>query len=363
MESRAVSSVLRARGHFHQLLSTYPWTKAPLIVGAPMRVMSGPQLAVAVSSAGGLGFIGPGTSPATSAQDLDTARELLSSLPSGLPCAPGQLPIGVGFQVWNGNLEVAAAAVEAHCPCAVWLFAPKDGQSELDAWTRRLRQASPSAQIWLQVGTLREAVDACKSSAAPDVLVLQGAEAGGHGRAADGVGLISLLAEVADATSDSGIALVAAGGVADGRGVASALSLGASAVAMGTRFLASSEARIAKGYQQDVLRIEDGAASTVRTHLYNHLRGTFGWPEQFSPRAVKNRSWDDLQQGVPFEELQRRHDEAASRGDAAWGPEGRVAAYVGASVGLVRTVQDAGEIVQRVRDEAKSILQILSSAD
>lgn len=346
---------------FRRLLAkAYPWTKSPLIVGAPMRVMSGPSLAVAVSSAGGLGFLGPTIKAEDVFPDLDKAAELISSVPALRQRVDAALPIGVGFQTWNGDLQVARSAVEKHRPCAVWLFAPRRGQGELDEWTAGLRQASPQTQIWIQVGTLREATAAARSPTPPDVLVVQGAEAGGHGRARDGLGTVALFPETADATRASGIPLVAAGGIVDGRGVAAALALGAAGVAMGTRLLAATEARISRGYQDEVVRASDGAASTVRTQLYNHLRGTFGWPDEFSPRALINRSWVDHEAGVPFDRLKRLHDEAATTGDAGWGVEGRLATYVGAAVGLVRSVDDAGDIVNRARDEATSIIRSLA---
>lgn len=345
------------------LARAYPWVKSPFIVGAPMRVMSGARLALAVSEAGGLGFIGPGAKAADTLRELETVT---SSSASVLGRAAQQhegalLPVGVGFQTWNGDLDVAASAVEKYKPCAAWLFAPRHGQQELDTWTARIRTSSRETQVWVQVGTIREALDAARSASPPDVLVIQGAEAGGHGRAKDGMGLLTLLPEVHDALASVGsnIPLFAAGGVADGRGVTAALALGAAGVVMGTRFLASTEAVISKGYQDEVVRASDGATTTTRTHLYNHLRGTFGWPEEFSPRTIVNQSWTDHQAGVPFPELQKRHDAAASAGDSGWGPDGRLATYAGANVGLIHSVEDAGAIVERVRNEAMGIAKSL----
>jgi nitronate monooxygenase len=351
--NKVQSVALRGR-----LAAAYPWTTAPLIVAAPMRVFTGPELAVAVARAGGIGFIGPGEKPETTAADLATAKDLVAA--AGIQNAGSLLPLGVGFQIWNGNLDVAAAAVSQHPPAATWLFAPRNGQADVDVWTKRLREVSPDTKIWLQIGTLQEALDAARSQSAPDVLVVQGAEAGGHGRTSDGIGFITLLPEIADATHETGIPLIAAGGVADGRGVAAALGVGAAGVAMGTRFLASREARIKKGYQDEVVRASDGGANTVRTHLYNHLRGTYGWPEQFSPRTIINRSWEEQQQGASFEDLKQRHDEAVSKGDAAWGPQGRTATYAGADIGLIRSVAGAGEIVEGARSEARDIVRALS---
>jgi nitronate monooxygenase len=338
----------------------FPWIKLPFIVGAPMRVMSGPHLALAITNAGGLGFIGPGAQPEDTAKDLVTVRELLREAPT--PFHSGEtLPIGVGFQLWNGDLIAATDAVKQHQPCAAWLFAPRRGQEEIDEWTKSLREAAPGIHIWHQIGTIQESIEAVKSVHRPDVLVIQGAEAGGHGRANDGMGLMALFPEIADQARGSNTLLVAAGGIADGRGIAAALALGADGVAMGTRFLASTEARISTSYQNEVVRASDAAHNTTRTQLYNHLRGTFGWPEQYSPRGIINKSWHDHQAGVPFDDLKARHDDAAKAGDQGWGPEGRLATYAGGAIGLVHGVEDAGGLTTRLRDEARTILRDLGS--
>lgn len=344
------------------LTKTYPWIKSPFIVGAPMRVLAGPTMAVAISQSGGLGFIGPQIKADNIYIDLEKATELIQATPETSPIRGSHplLPIGVGFQTWNDDLQHSLPAIQKHRPCAVWLFAPRDGQKELSEWSKSIRQVSPGTQIWVQVGTLSEARDAATSADAPDVLVIQGAEAGGHGRAKDGLGTMALVPEVADALQKSGIPIIAAGGIIDGRGVAAALSLGASGAAMGTRLLASTQARISKGYQDEVVRASDGASSTVRTQLYNHLRGTFGWPEQFAPRTIINKSWVDHEAGTPFEKLQELHDDSAKTGDAGWGPEGRLATYAGAAVGLVRSVDDAAAIISNARDEARRILRALA---
>lgn len=325
--------------------------------------MSGPELALAVSRAGGLGFIGPGVKPEDSAIDLAKARQLLKAETSKALepiLSTANLPVGVGFQLWNGDLESAVETVRVHRPSAAWLFAPRNGQQELDEWTNALREAHPGLDVWIQVGTLQESLEAVRSPSRPDVLVIQGAEAGGHGMAEAGLGLISLLPEVADAVAQYNMTLFAAGGIADGRGIAAALALGADGVALGTRFLASKEARIAKGYQKEIVRSVDGARHTVRTTLYNQLRGTNGWPQKYSPRGIVNKSWHDHKAGVPFDELKRLHDKAAQAGDSGWGSEGRLATYAGASVGLVNSVEMAAVLVARLQKETRAVSGSLS---
>lgn len=360
-----------------KLLSRYPWVSAPFIVGAPMRVFSGPALAVSISRAGGLGFIGPAAKTEDTITDLEQASSLIrdirssSSLDafsriheSSSATSTSVLPIGVGFQLWKDDLDVVVTAIEKSRPCAAWLFAPRQVK-EFDDWSCRIRNASPQTQIWIQIGSVGEARSLLSNSEKPDVLVIQGSEAGGHGREKDGIGLITLFPEVADilARDNLKIPLVAAGGIVDGRGVTAALSLGASGAAMGTRFLASTEARIKKGYQDEIVRASDGAVSTVRTLLYNHLRGIYGWPEGYSPRTIVNQSYTEYLAGRPFEELKRLHDEENARsGDGSgWGPEGRLGTYAGASVGLIREVKPAVDIVHEVRVDVLRRIHALQS--
>jgi nitronate monooxygenase len=312
-----------------------------------MRVLAGPDLALAVSSAGGLGFIGPNAATQKMRPDFEKARSLLQEKFPKLyqySKSTGLVPFGAGFQCWTDDLGEATRLIEAMRPVVAWLFAPEDEVHDLSHW-------------W-QIGTMAEATRLAQSSDKPDAVVVQGAEAGGHGRSEDGIGLITLLPEVLDHFRKQGleIPVLAAGGIADGRGAAAALCLGASGVVMGTRFLASSEARISKGYQQEIIRATDGAANTTRTQLYNHLRGTFGWPKQYSPRTIINQSYLEHRQGKSFKHLQKHHDEAAEKGDEGWGPDGRLATYAGASIGLVNEVKPAVDIVKCVQEEVQSIL-------
>src|ERR1700734_1415567 len=101
-----------------RLIPHYPWTTSPLIVGAPMKVIAGPALAVAISNAGGLGFMGPGASPSDLEPSLESAASLVSSSPtlSRFWSERQMLPIGVGFQTWAGDLNVASQVLEKFRP-------------------------------------------------------------------------------------------------------------------------------------------------------------------------------------------------------------------------------------------------------
>lgn len=354
-----------------KLTSRFPWTTTPLIVGAPMRVLAGAKLAVAISAAGGLGFIGPAAKTQQMEDDLKAARKLTQNTTklspnhdSELPKKTATLPVGVGFQLWSDDLGTAAQLIQQYRPCVVWLYAPNDEKKDYISWSSEIRHASPETAIWIQIGTIREVQQLLEMPKLPDAIVIQGSEAGGHGRAEDGMGLLTLFPEVADLVRERGhqIPLLAAGGIADGRGVAAALCLGAGGTAMGTRFLAASEARINRGYQQEIIRATDGGSNTTRTLLYNQLRGTVGWPKQYAPRTIINRSFIDHQNGVPFEKLKALHDDASTKGDLGWGPEGRLSTYAGASIGLIKDVSDASMIVQDTQRETEKILRRLGGA-
>lgn len=321
-----------------------------------MRVFAGPALAAAVTQAGGIGFIGPGAKPTDLEIALSESRQLLSSFQNS-----SVQPIGIGIQTFDADLSIASTAIQKHKPCAVWLFAPRDGQAELDVWSNEIRKASQETQIWIQVGSVTDALKAAHSASPPDVLVLQGSDAGGHGLVR-GAGIISLLPEAADALRETGIPLMAAGGIVDGRGAAAALSLGAAGAVMGTRFLASKEAKISKGYQNDVLRTTDGGQNTVRTKLYDELAGRADWPAIYDGRNIVNQSILDQESGVPFEENQNQYKKSSTLGDSGWGPEGRLTAYVGSGVGLVREVNSAADIVKSSRDGAVASLKLAKSA-
>jgi nitronate monooxygenase len=313
------------------------------------------RLAVAVSKAGGLGFVAGGFDLSGLGKDMDEAAELLKL--SSIQSRSGVLPVGIGFQNWGSDINLAMPVIKKHQPAAVWFFAPHQ-PSDLLPWAKEARAATDGkTKIWVQVGTVAEAIEVAKTTK-PDVIVLQGSDAGGHGLQ-QRASIISLLPEVSDAFAKAGIEipLIAAGGISDGRGAAAALALGASGVALGTRFLAAEEATIAKGYQNEVLRVSDGGVSTVKTKLYDIVRGTIDWPPAYDGRGVANRSYLDDLHGMSVKENQELYKEAIKLGDDGWGPEGRMTTYAGTSVGLIDKVLSAEEIVKDVQKEALKVLE------
>jgi nitronate monooxygenase len=192
----------------------------------------------------------------------------------------------------------------------------------------------------------------------PDVLVLQGTDAGGHG-AVRSASIISLVPEAHDALQAAGftdVALFAAGGIADARAVAAALCLGATGAVLGTRFLASKEANVAGGCQRELLRVTDGGTNTVRSTIYDRVRGNNRWPADYDGRGVVNKSWHDAEVGMDDAENQRLYELEMAKGDEGWGPDGRLTTYAGTGIGLVREVEPAADIVSKLREGAERIL-------
>lgn len=348
------------------LQGVYPWTASPLIVSAPMAQIAMPNLAVAVSKAGGLGFIAAGYHSDHLEDLLEEAKDQLfddeeTTQTERNPPQPVFLPVGVGFITWSASLVDALPAFQKYWPCAVWLFAPPHGFQDLVPWATQIRHiTSHKTQIWVQVGTVADAIEVTRV-VKPDVIVAQGSDAGGHSLAR-GASIVSLVPEICDriheiwTPTQGQISVMAAGGISDGRGVAAAINLGAQGCVMGTRFLASPESMIATGYQKEVLRAFDGGLSTIRTKIYDSVRDINGWPDRYDGRGVINQTYVDACDGLCDAKNRELYRESLNKGDDGYGPEGRLCTYAGTAVGLVKRVMSAGRIVTSTREEANRLL-------
>ncbi|KAL3477847.1 hypothetical protein BJX99DRAFT_225439 [Aspergillus californicus] len=353
------------------LQNDYPWIKTPLVASAPMLNIATAPLAISVSAAGGLGFIAGGFDVSALENNFEEAVNLIKQETNiqQIYSTTGVLPVGVGFLNWGADLPRSISAIEKYRPCAAWFFGPRSIPDDLRPWVDQVRAVTDGkTKIWVQIGTVAEAV-AVVEALDPDVLVVQGADAGGHGLA-QSASVITLVPEVKDAlagrrvnlTTGREIPLLAAGGVVDGRGMAASLALGASGAVMGTRFLASLEAKIARGYQDEVLRVSDGGVSTQRSTVYDRVRGILDWPIRFDGRGIINQSYiDAVKGGMSDEENRALYDQELQKGDLGWGPSGRLTTYAGTGVGLVREKLPAAEIVASTIQEATDILQQLKA--
>lgn len=350
----------------------FPTTSSPLIVSAPMAYVTNVQLATEVTKAGGLGFIAGGRdfSPGSASlkklnEELTTARQLLEGHRQRKE-EDDPLPIGVGFVTYDASLsafaKTTAPILRNHRPAAVWLFAPsplaQTSTADIIGALRASAGREWGLKVVVQVGTVAAAREAAVDGA--DVIVAQGVDAGGH-QWASGAGVVSLVPEVADMLRaefpDRQIAVWAAGGIADGRGVVASLALGAEAAVVGTKFMVAHESSAQDYKRKAILATTDGGASTVKSYIHDHVQGNREWPEIYDGRALVHHSYHDHQAGVPLEENKKRYESAKETGDHA-----RLVTWSGTGVGLVKEALPAGAMVKTMREEATAVLQRLGSS-
>jgi nitronate monooxygenase len=208
------------------------------------------------------------------------------------------------------------------------------------------------AKLICQVQNIEHARAAVDAGA--DVIVAQGAEAGGHGLVRS---TFTLVPEVADylAKAAPATVLVAAGGVADGRGLAAALMLGANGVLVGSRFWASSEALV-HGALQDAALGADGDA-TIRTSVVDIVR-KLDWPKPFTARVMQTgfvTDWHgreaELDEPQLVEREMNRYVSAMQSGDPA-----NTGVWVGEAAGLIHDVRPAADLLLGIAAEAERLL-------
>ncbi|KAI7316028.1 inosine monophosphate dehydrogenase [Hortaea werneckii] len=334
------------------LQALFPWVKRPFIANAPMAGFANAPLATAVYQAGGLGFVG-------SADDMLALSNNLSQIENAVPRHDGLLPIGVGFLPFVAKREEALPVLNRYRPAAVWLFAAKH-VSDYATWVEGIRNQSPGSQVIIQVGSVSAALQIAQE-AHPDALCIQGLDAGGHGLE-KGAGITTLFPEVSDALDSAGygdMPLLASGGIVCGRSAAAALALGAGGVVMGTRFLAATETTMHPAYRAAILAACEGAESTVRSKLFDELRGPNIWPGEYDGRSLIMESWKDHLNGVSLDEVRKSHAEAVKAEDRGYAVDGkgRAAIWAGSGVGLVRKEQSAAAIMEDVRREMEEAFQ------
>ncbi len=296
---------------------------------AGMGGVSTPELAAAVSAAGGLGML-------TAAAD-----DLLADVDAALAAAPGR-PIGVNFLMPffdRGILEAVAPRVRL----VEWFWGEPD-----PALVTVAHQAGALA-AW-QVGSLVEALAAAEAGC--DLIIAQGVEAGGHVRGT--LGLLPLLDSVLGAVD---VPVIAAGGIGTGRGVAAVLAAGAAAARIGTRFAATAESGAHPGYKQALVAAE--AADAVVTDAFG-----VWWPD--APHRVLRsaldaaETLDDEQAGdaggaggrFPIPRFAVRPPDRTTRGriDA-------MALYAGQSVAAVTAIAPAADVMLEITGEAERLLR------
>jgi NAD(P)H-dependent flavin oxidoreductase YrpB (nitropropane dioxygenase family) len=301
----------------------------PIALGGMGPIYS-PELVAAVSNAGGLGALGCHyLSPERIRAATAAIRERTNKA------------FALNFLIFDMNDDSFAAAL-AQRPPAIALAWPRPDQ-DLKAFIDRAHAAG--CKVTFMVSGVPEAVRAAHAGA--DVIVAQGTEGGGH------VGwqaTMALVPMVVDAVAP--IPVLAAGGIADGRGLAAALALGADGVLLGTRFLASEESTLHANFKQAIL--DSDGHDTLLSEIPDIAAGLV-WPGAMS-RSRRNR-FIERWAGREWALRQQRADALA--GVQAAGKSGdtnEAPLSMGQDAGLIHDILPAGEIVRRIAREAEQIL-------
>lgn len=309
------------------------------IVQAPMGGAVGPDIAVAAAEAGGLGML------ALAWSSPDAVRAAIRATKRRT-----ERPFGVNL-VLDAPQDERLAIVLDEGVRIVSLF-----WGDPSPYIARIHDRGG-----LVMHTVASAAEAKRSVAAgADVIVAQGWEAGGH--VWGEVATLALVPAVVDAVAP--VPVIAAGGIADGRGLAAVLALGASAAWIGTRFLATVEAESHPRYRELLLAAAETA--TVHTELFD-----IGWPDA-PHRVLRNATYDAwvaagrpsaggrpgegeaigrYPDGRPILRYDVESPKANTRGDLD-----AMCLYAGQGVGLVRDVRPAGDVVRSIAAEAAAVL-------
>lgn len=298
---------------------------APIIL-APMAGVAGGALAAAVSCAGGLGLIGGGYGdPAWIEREW---------------AAADGADIGIGFITWRLSENAAALpSALARKPRAVLL-----SFGDISPYTASIKASG--AVLIAQVQSIADARLAAAAGA--DILVAQGTEAGGHsGERAT----LPLVPAIVDAVGD--IPVVAAGGIADGRGLAAALMLGASGVLCGSAFYPATESLAHPNAKASA--VAASGDDTARHKIFDVMRG-FDWPTRWALRTLRNdfvNIWQDRLHALPAALASETSvfAEAVASGDTRIAP-----VIVGEAADLLHHIAPAAHILQRIQDEAEALL-------
>ena len=295
---------------------------------APMGGSAGGALAAAVSTGGGLGLVGGGRG------DPDWLDRELAVVAAGT-----DQPWGVGFLSWAADVSAVELAL-AHQPAAIMLSFG-DPLPFIDAVRRT------DAALIIQVTDLNEARQAIAVGA--DLIIAQGTEAGGHG-GSRGRSTLSFVPVVADLAAP--IPILAAGGIADGRGLAAALVLGAAGALIGTRFQVTPEALVDPAITKAI--IEGRGEDTERNTVLDIARGA-SWPPEYPARTLRNQiieQWRGREDELAADDEARRSYQAAvANGDLPPLP-----VWASEAIDLITDLRPAADLVGAIAAQAEQAI-------
>jgi len=335
-----------AAGMLTTALTSQYGLKVP-IVEAGMAFVGMPPLAIAVSKAGGMGTLGAAMVPP------DGLRAMIRAVR-----AETDRPFGVNFITHFTASEAVDVCIEEQVPVVSFHWADPPVE-----YIKRLRGGG--VKVWMLAGSVTMAKQLAEIGI--DAIVAQGIEAGGHNRGT--ASTLVLVPAMVDAVAP--IPVLAAGGIADGRGLVAALALGAAGVWVGTRLAATHEANAHPQYKQRI--VDAGVEATVLTRIFG--------PEWYdvTTRSLRNRivrEWEGRPQPPPLDPEAKVIGHAQLGGQAVpmpkfsallptAGTEGdfeEMCMVAGESSALVHAVEPAGDVIRKMAEEAEALIQKLGGA-
>ncbi|PRZ44317.1 nitronate monooxygenase/enoyl-[acyl-carrier protein] reductase II [Antricoccus suffuscus] len=304
--------------------------------------LAGVELACAVSGAGGLGVLGMGGLPTAATREFIQQLKARTDAPYGVNLIMPLLD--------EGQVE---CCIDEEVPVLILFWG--------DAGPYVEKAHAAGTKVVVQVGSVEAAKDA--AAAGVDAVMVQGVEAGGHNGSETGLAVIV----PATVSAIAPIPVIAAGGIADGRGIAAMIDMGAQGVSLGTRFLCSDESRAAAGYKERIVSAMPD--QTLHTKLFDG-----GWPNA-AHRVLRNnvvQTWEDA--GSPASGQRPGEGDNVGRMPVAGqdveltrygifmpmdGFEGDLedqVLYCGQSCGLIDDIKPAAEIMRSLSEEADAIL-------
>jgi len=292
----------------------------PILLGGMAHVSRAPLVA-AVSNAGGLGVIGSGgMSPHALQGQIDTVRGLTGH------------PFGVNLMLMDPDVEDKAKIVLNEKPAAV-----TTGAGNPARYIDRFKEAGIKIFPVVPATALARRLE----RAGADGIIAEGTEAGGH------VGEVTTLALIPQVVDSVSIPVIAAGGIADGRGLAAAIVLGATGIQMGTRFLASVEAPVHPSYKEAVLRATDRSTIVTGRSLGAPVRTiTNRMTKQFARYEMEKRPREEFE-SLAVGGLRR----AVYEGDRETG-----SLMAGQIAGMIDEIKPVDEIITVMIREATELL-------
>lgn len=292
----------------------------PIIQGG-MAWVAEHKLAAAVSNAGGLGLIGAASAPAEIVREEIRKCKVLTDK-----------PFGVNVMLLNPNAEEVAKVIVEEGVKVVTTGAGNPAKY-MEMWK------SAGVKVIPVVASVAMAV--LMERAGADAVVAEGMESGGH---IGSTTTMALVPQVVDAVT---IPVIAAGGIADGRGLAAAMMLGASAVQMGTRFVAAKESIVHSNYKEKLIKAKDIDSTVTGT--------TTGHPV----RCIRNKMTKEYlkleKEGADFMELEKLTlgslRKAVMEGDVVNGT-----LMAGQIAGLIKEELSCEEIIRQIMEQAESLM-------